>query len=120
MVVDWHSSQAPLLATGNASHFYVRILTNRNRFNEGLILAQSFSQSLLARISVRKKSMAAPFASRLCRSSVGPIRSMCTLPNRTSLPLRIILPCLLAMLLMLAFPKALLGDSPYDSHHLRD
>jgi hypothetical protein len=64
------------------------MLTKRKHFNEGLILAQSLSQSLLASISVRKKSMAAPFASRLCSSSVGPIRSMCTLPNRTSLPFR--------------------------------
>jgi hypothetical protein len=34
------------------------MLTKRKRFNEGLILAQSFSQSLLASISVRKKSRA--------------------------------------------------------------
>src|SRR5713226_4582269 len=81
MVVDWYSSQAPLLARFNASHLYVRMLTKRKRFNEGLILAQSLSQSLLASISVRKKSMAAPFASRLCSSSIGPIRSMCTLPK---------------------------------------
>jgi hypothetical protein len=110
--VDWYSSQVPLLARFNASHLYLRMLTKRKRFNEGLILAQSLSQTLLASISVRKKSMAAPFASRLCRSSVGPIRSMCTLPNRTSLPLRIILPCLLAMLLMLVFSEGPSGRLP--------